>query len=102
MLSARDRLPISGGVITVEGTVVGFAVGEVIGDTLYVHIEKADIRYSGVYQLLVREYAAHCAAEGLAYINREDDAGDPGLRQSKLAYRPCGMVDKYSITIERV
>ena len=102
VLTAQESLPVSGGVLTVEGAVVGFAVGEVIGDTLYVHIEKADIRYGGVYQLLVREYAAHTAAPGLLYINREDDAGDPGLRQSKLAYHPCGMVDKYSITVERM
>lgn len=101
VLAAWTHLPVQGGVITVDDTVVGFAVGEQVGDTLYVHIEKADIRYAGVYQLLVREFAAHSAAEGLRYINREDDAGDPGLRQSKLAYRPCAMAEKFSITIER-
>ena len=102
VLSTWERLPVTGGVITVDGAVVGFAVGEAIGDTLYVHIEKADIRYGGVYQMLVREYAAHSANPALAYINREDDAGDPGLRQSKLAYRPCGMVEKYNVTVERM
>ena len=101
VLSAWEALPMSGGVILVDGTVAGFAAGERVGDTLYVHIEKGDTRYVGIYQMLVREYAAHSAAEGLTYINREDDAGEPGLRQSKLAYRPCGMEEKYSVTIER-
>ncbi|MBQ9859969.1 MAG: DUF2156 domain-containing protein [Clostridia bacterium] len=101
VLTAWDALPMSGGVILVDGAVAGFAAGERIGDTLYVHIEKGDTRYVGIYQMLVREYAAHSAAEGLAYINREDDAGEPGLRQSKLAYRPCGMAEKCSVTVER-
>ena len=101
VLSAWDTLPMSGGVILVGGTVAGFAAGERIGDTLYVHVEKGDTRYVGIYQMLVREYAAHSTADGLMYINREDDAGEPGLRQSKLAYRPCGMAEKYSVTIER-
>lgn len=101
VLTAWKAMPMTGGVITVDGAVAGFAAGETVGDTLYVHIEKGDIRYPGIYQMLVREYAAHAAADGLVYINREDDAGEPGLRQSKLAYHPCGMAEKYAVTIER-
>ncbi len=94
VLRHLDALGMTGGVITVDGDMVGFSVGEVQRDTLYVHIEKGDIRFPGIYQLLVREYAAHTAAPGLAYINREDDAGDEGLRRSKLAYRPCAILEK--------
>jgi hypothetical protein len=28
-------------------------------------------------------------------INREQDLGDPGLRQAKITYRPSGFVKKY-------
>ena len=32
--------------------------------------------------------------EDFKYVNREDDAGEEGLRKSKLSYRPVFMVDK--------
>ena len=90
----------NGGIIRVEGQVVAMALGEVLCDTLYVHIEKADIRYHGAYQMIVREFARHACGEGVHYINREDDAGDEGLRKSKLAWRPCGLLDKYLVHID--
>ncbi len=90
---------MTGGMLTVEGEIVAFSIGEQMGDTLYVHVEKGDIRYNGVYQLMVREYAAHNGGEGILYINREDDAGDEGLRRSKLAYRPCALLEKNTVII---
>ncbi len=94
LLEAMHDFGMVGGIITVDGTIVAFAIGETLGDTLYVHCEKGDVRYSGVYQLIVREFAAYNAAPHLLYINREDDAGDAGLRQSKLAYRPYALLEK--------
>ncbi|MBQ8683916.1 MAG: DUF2156 domain-containing protein [Clostridia bacterium] len=94
ILPILEKLSMTGGVITVNGEVAGFSVGEVLGDTLFVHAEKGDLRYPGIYQMLVREYAAHTAAPGLAYINREDDSGDEGLRRSKRSYHPCTMLEK--------
>ena len=89
-----------GGAIQVDGRIVAMALGEVQGDTLYVHIEKADIAYHGAYQMIVREFARYACTEGVQYINREDDAGDEGLRKSKLAWRPCGLLDKYLVHID--
>lgn len=92
-------IPMTGGVITVGDEIVAISVGEVQQDMLYVHIEKGDMRYPGVYQMMVREYAAH--TQGATYINREDDAGDEGLRRSKMAYRPCEMLEKYIVNVIR-
>jgi hypothetical protein len=89
-----------GGAVWAEDRIVAMALGEVQGDTLYVHIEKADIRYHGAYQMIVREFARYACTEGIQYINREDDAGDEGLRKSKLAWRPCGLLDKYLVHMD--
>ena len=54
----------------------------------------------GCYQMLVAQFAQHFATEGIAFINREDDAGDPGLRTSKLSYHPIALLEKYTVTVE--
>ena len=100
LLEAMHDFGMQGGLITVDENVVAFAIGEALGDTLYVHCEKGDVRYAGVYQMIVREFAAHNAAPHLLYINREDDTGDAGLRQSKLAYRPCALLEKSIVTVD--
>lgn len=93
LLPLLHELGMNGGVLTDGENMVAFCIGEPLGDTLYVHVEKGDTRYDGAYQLLVREYAAHCDPS-IRYINREDDAGDHGLHRSKMAYRPCALLEK--------
>ena len=45
-----------GGVLKVEDRIVGYSIGEIVGDTLFCHIEKADISYHGAYQMLTNQY----------------------------------------------
>ena len=89
-----------GGMLLVEGEIAGFSLGEIVGDTLFTHIEKADRDYEGCYQMLVAQFAQQFAHEGVHFINREDDAGDPGLRTSKLSYHPVALLEKYTVTVE--
>ena len=89
-----------GGMLLVDGAVAGFSLGEIIGDTLFTHIEKADRTYEGCYQMLVAQFAQQFAQEDVQFINREDDAGDPGLRTSKLSYHPVALLEKYTVTVE--
>ena len=102
LLAMFADLGLMGGLLEHEGRVIALTVGEAIGDTLMVHVEKALVGYEGVYPTI-----AHCFAEamqptGLLYVNREDDAGDCGLRKSKLQYNPIRLVDKYTVTPRRV
>ena len=85
----------------VGDTPVAFEIGETVGDTLYAHIEKADIAYSGAYQVIASEFARHFAHEGILYLNREEDTGDEGLRKSKLSYQPCAFVEKFSVKLKK-
>ena len=99
-LEALDHFELfgfTGGLLKVDGTTVGFTAGEIVRDTLYVHIEKALAEYSGAYPMLAMLYARQMQSSGASFINREDDSGDPGLRYSKTEYRPCGMVNKFVI-----
>lgn len=79
--------------------IAAFAMGEISGDTLHIHAEKADTSFSGVYPAMAQEFAAF-AARNVKYINREDDADDPGIRFSKEQYRPLCLIPKYLVTVE--
>ena len=99
VLDNYDLYQMLGGVLYVNGQVAGFALGEVLGDTLFTHIEKADREIQGCYQMLVSQYAQKFAVDGADFINREDDTGDLGLRNSKLSYHPVALLEKYTVTI---
>lgn len=88
--------PTEGGIIKANGNVVSFAFGEVVDDTLFVHVEKARRDVQGAYQMIVKEFASHNPA---SFINREEDMGIEGLRRSKESYHPTDKLKKYSLTI---
>jgi hypothetical protein len=75
------------GCVELDGKLIAIALAEVCGDTLVCHIEKALPQYEGVYPFMVQSFAG-ANSQGLRWINREDDAGDRGLRTSKLQYLP--------------
>lgn len=99
-----DRLPSFEGTYLDDGrgNIVAFTIGEIIGDTLYDHIEKMDHEVSGagvaVFNLFVKMMLEKHS--GLRYVNREEDVGDPGLRQAKLSYHPAAILNKYDLTAE--
>jgi hypothetical protein len=84
------------GAIELEGRFLAISVGEICGDTLVCHIEKALPDYEGIYPTMVQSFAAHFAGK-CTYINREDDGADRGLRTSKTQYHPCAMGSKYKL-----
>lgn len=100
VLECYDRYPFEGMLLRVPGKgVVAFAVGEVTGDTLVEHIEKMDHSVTGAGETICRDFAAMMRGRHpqLRYINREDDAGDEGLRQAKLSLHPCSLLGKYNV-----
>ena len=68
--------------------------------TCGVHVEKADTNYEGIFSLINQEFALHIP-EQYVYINREEDLGIPGLRQSKESYNPDHYVEKFSVTLAK-
>ena len=101
VLHEYEKLKFEGGALRVSGQIVAFSIGEVIGDTLIVHIEKVRKEVAGVYEAINQFYSAQMAEKHpeVKYINREDDAGDAGLREAKLSYNPETILKKYNIAL---
>ena len=94
-----DELGLSGGLLRAGGRVVAFAMGEPLTkDTYVVHIEKAFSEIRGAYQMINQQFA-QANFEGYQFVNREDDAGEPGLRKAKLSYDPFKLLEKSSAVL---
>ena len=87
------------GVLRIDGRITAFTLGEVFNDTLFVHIEKADHNIAGASEAINRLFVNDILTEHpeLVYANREEDLGDPGLRQVKRAYNPIMMIQRYEM-----
>ncbi len=95
-LEAWEWLGLKGGFVHLDGKIVGFSFGEVINNEMVViHIEKADNKILGAYQIINQQLLANEFNQYL-YANREEDLGIEGLRRAKKSYNPVFMVEKYS------
>lgn len=96
-LAQAQALGLEGIVVTVEGTVRAFAVGERLNrETTVCHFEKADHFMEGLSQLINREFARQLFTN-CRYVNREQDLGEPGLRNAKLSYHPVELIRKFRV-----
>ena len=98
LLKNRERLGQSAAILAENGDVFAMAIGEVKGDTLFVHVEKARLDIPGAYPAMAQMFAMRFPKA--TTINREDDGGDAGLRYSKSQYKPRELLEKYLVTIE--
>jgi hypothetical protein len=98
-LANFEELRIAGGVILVHGKVEAFTMGELLnGETAVVHIEKANTEIRGLYTIINQQFCEK-QWQGAAYVNREQDLGEPGLREAKLSYNPDHFVEKFRIRL---
>jgi len=97
-LEKIEQLQLCGGIFYVNDEPAAYSLGEELAQgTMWVtHFEKAidDQRYKGIYQYVNQAFVS-VLPEKYELINREQDLGDPGLRQAKESYRPSGFVKKY-------
>lgn len=93
-----SELGLRGCITYVDGVPGAYSMGEAIqgGSMFAIHFEKAIDSYKGIYQFINRSFAI-MLDPSVTTINREQDLGDPGLRQAKMSYRPTGFVKKYRI-----
>lgn len=92
-----ESLQLTGGLIRVSGAVAAFSVGEKLNaDTAVIHIEKVDPEIPQMFAVINQQFCEHAWSE-IAFINREQDIGEPGLRKAKESYFPFRLVEKYSV-----
>lgn len=88
-------LRLDGGLLRTRDGVVAFSMGDRLNEQTYlVHIEKAFASVQGAYPMINQQFVLH-NCKGYQYVDREDDAGDEGLRKAKLSYRPAVLAEKY-------
>jgi hypothetical protein len=101
-IEKMETLQLCGGIFYVDGAPVAYTLGEELaqGRMFVIHFEKAVLRkeYAGVYQYVNQAFAA-VLPEQYGLINREQDLGDPGLRQAKESYRPVDFVKKFRAAV---
>lgn len=95
-----DRLSCLGGVLVVEGRVEAFSLGEPLRPEMAViHIEKGNPQIKGIYAAMNQMFLEQTFS-GVELVNREQDLGEPGLREAKQSYRPVAMVDKFAAVLK--
>lgn len=94
------QFPQPAGVLLVNGELAAFTLGEIFDNTLYVHIEKASRSVVGAGEAINRMFINDILQQHpeITHVNREEDLGDPGLRQVKRAYNPIEMLHRYEFT----
>ncbi|HBI59583.1 MAG TPA: hypothetical protein DDY12_10985 [Porphyromonadaceae bacterium] len=101
VLDNFDCFPMMEGAVlsTIAEGIVAFTIGEIIGDTLYVHIEKMNHSVPGAGETVNNLFAKLILERHpeVRYINREEDTGDCGLRKAKLSYHPLALLKKFNV-----
>ena len=100
VIDKYEELGLHAACMFVGGELAAFSIGEIVGEMLIIHVEKALTRYEGIYPTMYQSFVrlvGESTGKEIRYINREDDSGDPGLRTSKQQYHPIRMIDKYMV-----
>ena len=84
----------------IDDKIIAFSIGEIVNNSLIIHVEKALIKYKGAYPTMYSGFTNLINEHlniSLDKINREDDSGDMGLRTSKMQYQPIFIAHKYLV-----
>ncbi len=93
-----EAVGYSAGAILIDGKIEAIAIGGQLGGNMITeHVEKANTDFRGLYQAINNEFCKNVASRA-KYINREEDMGIPNLRKAKLSYQPCKLLEKYIAT----
>src|SRR5699024_7855644 len=86
---------LEGIALRIGNTVQGDAYGSLLpGGAFDVMVLKGNLDYRYIWRALLRELA-RTVLDRAPRLNLEEDLGPPGLRENKLSYQPCALLEKY-------
>ncbi len=96
-------LKLKGLVLLNKNRVAGFSIFSPVSSegatmTYDIHFEKADRDFKGASQM-INHGTAEYLKDKCKYLNREQDLGLKGLRQSKMSYNPAALAIPLSLTL---
>ncbi|MCC6790224.1 MAG: GNAT family N-acetyltransferase [Thermomicrobiales bacterium] len=87
----------------VDDEMVAYSINERLGRGYAMgHHWKADPAYPGAYPYLLRETCRTLAAEGVTFLNIQQDLGEPGLATAKRLYRPARRLHKFQLSVREL
>lgn len=78
--------------------ILGFAVLEIINDTIIVSFAKASVNADGITSTMVKLVAEYADSHNYKYLNLEQDLNIANLRKFKLKFNPQFYIRKYTIS----
>ncbi len=97
LLLNYNKLSVFGAAVLIDDKIEGYTVAsELNEETAVIIVEKANPQIKGIYQGLNQIFAEKFLNK-YKYINREQDAGNEGLRKAKMSYHPDHFVEKIII-----
>ncbi|MBR0151821.1 MAG: DUF2156 domain-containing protein [Synergistaceae bacterium] len=88
-----------GGMLKVDEEIVAYTIAQELDpQNLDVMFEKAVPEYAGSYQAINYMFLKE-QGSGYTWVNREEDMGEPGLREAKMSYNPAFMLEKFQMEI---
>lgn len=100
LLLATSKLDLVYIELFVRGELSAFSINEILNNNYAIcHFEKTlKSSSSNIATFFTIEVVKLLNIAGCKWVNWEQDLGLNGLRQSKLSFRPCKMLKKYTIT----
>ena len=90
---------LSGGMLKVDGEIIAYTIAEELdGKNIDIRFEKAVPEYAGSYQAINNMFLKE-QCQKYTWVNREEDMGEPGLREAKMSYNPAYMLEKFQMEI---
>ena len=95
-LAGAGSLGLDGWLFRADGRPAGFLIAQpLVADTAAVRFAKGLDAYAGIYPAMFQAYCRQRSE--VAWLNFEQDLGNPNFRRTKLSFRPTALLGKFRV-----